>query len=436
MTIPAAKRERGAKLCQEFLARVPFSGGIQRASPYLASQWDAIRGFLGHCASVVFDGRLYMTHLHHAWHFAQGRYLQPPAWLAVLMRADVTWWLDLFQSRHSIHESSSQHRACSHYSFFATDACTSWGMGGFMGGDSFKMSWDQLARDYEQSNFFPNRNEPLTRGHVNYLELFAAYWALCKWGRELAGHLVVLHIDSMVALYCLQSMSSKTLVFIPLLRAIAGRLLKHDIRLKLTYISTTANTLADCLSRGGLGFDGLLSAWRRQLPFMKEDFEDWMLHPKHFRSLDRRYGPITVSACADTFGRNSHTRLFWSAMDSCMDHFWYGMLVWCNPPFSMIAQILRHLIRCKLAQPMGTSMLLLVPVWMEEEWYKCIQAMPDMFVLARWWEPYSDLFSAPPLDSGADRKIVGNTRWPVHVYYAHGGPVVDTPPAEFMAVRP
>jgi hypothetical protein len=44
MTIPLAKRERGAKLCDEFLARVPFSGGIQRASPYLTSQWDAIRG--------------------------------------------------------------------------------------------------------------------------------------------------------------------------------------------------------------------------------------------------------------------------------------------------------------------------------------------------------------------------------------------------------
>jgi hypothetical protein len=231
-------------------------------------------------------------------------------------------------------------------------------------------------------------------------------------------------------------MSSKTLVFIPLLRAIAAILLRRNIRLKLTYISTTANTLADCLSRGGVGFAALLRNWRHQLPFMKEDFEDWMLHTKHFQSLDKRYGPITISACADTFGRNSHTRKFWSAMDSCLDHAWYGMLVWCNPPFSMIAQILRHFIRCKLARPMGTSMLLLVPVWMEEEWYKCIQAMPDMFVLARWWQPYADLFSAPPLDSGADRKLVGRTRWPVHVYYAHGGPVVDTPPADFMAVRP
>ena len=285
-------------------------------------------------------------------------------------------------------------------------------------------------------SFFPNRNEPLGRGHVNYLELFAAYWALCKWGREFAGHLIVLHIDSMVALYCLDSMSSKTLVFIPLLRAIAGILLRYDIRLRLTYISTTANVLADCLSRGGRGFQAHLDTWYRQLPARKRDFEDWMLHITHFRSLDKRYGPITITACADAFGRNSHTARYWSAMDSCLDHMWYGMTVWCNPPFSMIAQILRHFIRCKLASPMGTAMLLLVPVWTDQDWYKCIQAMPGMFERVRWWKPYTDLFTAPPLGTEADRQIVGNTRWPVHVYYAHPGAVTDTPPAEFMAIRP
>ena len=133
MTIPTTKRERGVKLCADFLARVPATGGYIRVSPYLAAEWDSFRGFLGHCASVVFDGRLYMTHLHHAWHFAQNRYLSPPKWLAVAMRADVTWWLNLFQSSYAIEESASIHQTRSHYAFFATDACTSWGMGAFLG---------------------------------------------------------------------------------------------------------------------------------------------------------------------------------------------------------------------------------------------------------------------------------------------------------------
>jgi hypothetical protein len=122
------------------------------------------------------------------------------------MRANVSWWLSLFESSYTIKESASHHRIHSHYAFFATDACTSWGMGPFLGGKSFKMSWAELVRK-QQSNYFPNRNEPLKRGHVNYLELFTAYWALSMWKRELAGHLVVLHIDSMVALCCLESMS-------------------------------------------------------------------------------------------------------------------------------------------------------------------------------------------------------------------------------------
>ena len=90
MTITAAKKERGAKLCEEFLARVPETRGIHRVSPYLTSPWDAIRGFLVRCASVAFDGRVYMAHLHHAWPLARSRFMTPPAWLAVAMRADVS----------------------------------------------------------------------------------------------------------------------------------------------------------------------------------------------------------------------------------------------------------------------------------------------------------------------------------------------------------
>ena len=197
-----------------------------------------------------------------------------------------------------------------------------------------------------------------------------------------------------------------------------------------------ANVLTDCLSRGGVGFGAFLQTWYHQLPSLKRNFEDWMLHPVHIRSLDKQFGSVSITAYADAYGRNSHTRLCWSSVDSCMDHLWYNILVWCNPPFSMIAQILRHFIRCKLARLMGTAMLLLVPVCTDQDWYKCIKAMPDMFVLKRWWIENTDLFSAPPLGPEVDRQVVGSTRWAVEVYYAHPGAVIDTPPAEFMASRP
>jgi hypothetical protein len=55
------------------------------------------------------------------------------------MHADVSWWLSLFESSYTIKESASHHRIRSHYTFFATDACTSRGLGAFLGGKSFKM---------------------------------------------------------------------------------------------------------------------------------------------------------------------------------------------------------------------------------------------------------------------------------------------------------
>jgi hypothetical protein len=67
------------------------------------------------------------------------------------MRARVSWWLSLFESSYTIEESASYHRIRSHYAFFATDACTSWGMGAFLGGKSFKMSWAELARKQQSS---------------------------------------------------------------------------------------------------------------------------------------------------------------------------------------------------------------------------------------------------------------------------------------------
>jgi hypothetical protein len=37
MTIPAAKGERAAKLCEDFLARIPNTRGIHQVSPYFTS---------------------------------------------------------------------------------------------------------------------------------------------------------------------------------------------------------------------------------------------------------------------------------------------------------------------------------------------------------------------------------------------------------------
>ena len=162
-----------------------------------------------------------------------------------------------------------------------------------------------------------------------------------------------------------------------------------------------------------------------------------MLHGHIFWDLVHDFGSVSVTACADEFGRNSHTARFWSAIDSCMGHSWSGMLVWANPPFSLIAAILRHFLRCKQARPIGTALLLLVPVW-DSDWYRVIKVMSRTFIRVRYWPKHADLFTAPPFpcQAGNGRRLCGTTRWAVEIYYVGPGPMVESPPPEFMSGRP
>ena len=143
-----------------------------------------------------------------------------------------------------------------------------------------------------------------------------------------------------------------------------------------------------------------------------------MLHTHIYNDIVPPYAAVAVTACADAFGCNSHTQRFWSAVDCCMQHSWCGIFVWANPSFSMIAAILRHFLRCKIAQPIGTALLLLVPIW-DKEWYRVITSMKLTFERIRHFEPNSSLFTAPPLPANGSegRRLCGSTNVAVEVYY-------------------
>jgi hypothetical protein len=173
-------------------------------------------------------------------------------------------------------ERSLHQRATVSYDFFATDASTSWGMGGFFGGKYFSKSWVEMA-NMQAARYFPDLSDETGTGHVNYLELFAVFWALTMWGKHMAGCIIVLHVDSMVALHCLRKLATSSLCVVPSLKAIANVLLRHDLRLHLTYISSAANILADLLSRGqedSTEFLSRLNRWIINQPHLGHDFED------------------------------------------------------------------------------------------------------------------------------------------------------------------
>ena len=139
---------------------------------------------------------------------------------------------------------------------------------------------------------------------------------------------------------------------------------------------------------------------------------------------------MVVSACADVFGRNSHTPRWWSREDSCLRHHWGGMFVWCNPPFSLIIDVLVHFLRCKREVPMGTPLLLLVPVWVGAAWRSHILAMPRTFRRVRRWARGTPLFTAPPREMPAlARSYVGSAPFAVEVYHVSGAPMSEQIPA-------
>ena len=66
-----------------------------------------------------------------------------------------------------------------------------------------------------QPTFYPKPGTPTW--HINYMELFAAYWFLKTWGPQVQGVTLVCHTDNTATEVMLKRMTG-TATFIPLLK--------------------------------------------------------------------------------------------------------------------------------------------------------------------------------------------------------------------------
>eukprot|EP00976_Prorocentrum_cordatum_P059035 1174367-Prorocentrum_minimum.AAC.1 len=174
MRLPDEKRVRALEACQ--LLAPPGSGVPTRVS---RSSLMFVSGYLSHCADVVFGSRLYLRAMHTA-SAAIGRrtWFVLPTALRDEMGYELAWWTRILRSSHELLERSYYQRGSPDYAMFSTDASTEFGMGGFLDGEHFSVSWEQLGGIAAPSRIFPVLSETTERGHINYLELFAVYWAL------------------------------------------------------------------------------------------------------------------------------------------------------------------------------------------------------------------------------------------------------------------
>ena len=114
----------------------------------------------------------------------------------------------------------------------------------------------------------------------------------------------------------------------------------------------------------------------------------------HFCSA-LRYGPFHVAACVNKAGRNALCDTFWCPKDSYALHSWAGSNVWCNPPFSEIAEVLRHATASYHEQPGKSRALLVLPNWPDaKRWPTMISN--SICHCVGYYPAGTQLFTAPP----------------------------------------
>lgn len=396
--------QKVAAKCRDFLRENTI--GEKRLSSFL--------GTLSFCSQVLDGAKLYLKSSFSLLSVCKKK----PRTIPREVKLDIRWWLTLLEANNGRHVAVG-HRKILPVSRAAMDASTTFGMGGFLDGRFFSTPWEEIK--HIKNPVFPHMKEG--QMHINYLELFTVFWFLQKFGRYISGYTLPFMEDNTVTEYVLKNMTGSAR-FIPLLKQIQKLIIRYDIKLLPIRVKSKDNLLADMLSRGDMaGFLRAREEWKAKVGEIK-DVDDCRVEETFFAKYDlsSKFGPFVVDACCDDLGINSFCRRFWSPSNSCLKHDWAGERVFCNPPFSLLEEILRHAIKCKRRSPLGTSALFILPVWPQMEYWNIMESNPDILVIVERIEKGTSMFTVPSRAIGVyERFSLGPTRWPVVVVWMHGG---------------
>ena len=143
----------------------------------------------------------------------------------------------------------------------------------------------------------------------------------------------------------------------------------------------------------------------------ERDTSDWMFDPDLFQSYNLVYGPFDVDATADDKGHNAQCDIFWSPSNSYTHHSWGGLKVWCNPPFTEIAEVLDHAIASHYDEPNKSTALFVLPDWPDAKWWPHM-VDSGLCHCVGYYPAGTQLFTAPPVGNG-QRRVMAPTKWGV-----------------------
>ena len=393
------------------------------------SDLEWLVGLMSFCSQVILGSRLFMRHAYALLKHMKHRRVRR-AGVPRLLREDLLFWPKLVAENNG--KAVSVVRRVLHTDFFAVDASLLIGMGGYLLGDYFAVTWAEV-RAWAPTGFEPFRD--VASGHINYLEIYVIWYALHVWGERLRGMEVLIWTDNTTAEANVRDLWGKA-PFLPVLKAIWLLCVKYDVRLRTLPIRSKVNVESDSLSRQdwvtfaesvGMGKAKAAALARRDPVAMQEleklcslqaravkDFDDWMVVEPVFRKLWVGYGPFNRDGAVDVHKSNTWCRDGWSLVEDATRQDWDEENIYCNPPYSCILDFLIRFLFCKLRSPFGTAALFVLPLWEGTLFWDLIQQYPEVFKIVETFGTGSDLFTSPN-QRGWVRKHCGPTKWPVVV---------------------
>ena len=193
--------------------------------------------------------------------------------------------------------------------------------------------------------------------HINVLELKAAELGLRALCNDIQNCHILLQIDNVTAVSYIRNMGG---THSNLLNKIAKDIwfwcIERKIWLSATHIAGVTNEVADKASREF------------------NDHTEWKLNPCVFKELVNVWGMPDVDMFASHTNFQVKPYVAWKSDPEAMaiDAFtlnWQNYFVYCFPPFSLIAQVLRKV------KEEGVRAIMVVPVWRTQAWYPRLETM-------------------------------------------------------------
>ena len=323
ITVPEEKLLKAEQAVQDLLSdisRVALrrSAAVPRPVPSVISlkTLQSVLGYLNHIAKAVYSSRAYMRGMIDACKSAKAE----NKWMIEvnpMMIADLNWWYTFARVFNGRAQILSEPVMCPGY--LATDASTSWGMGGFLSsatastgrtarcpisgrlrGHYFSINWNEPyynmrhalpphVRKYFVEKLLPRADMP-RRFWIDYREQFAIFYAMLLWVDDLQGTHVAFQQDNQVATTTLNNLCASNWQMQRLIHAMAAFMADHNMRAQCYWIPSKQNLLADPLSRGDMP-----TFWEKLTTWVEPVAPKWA--PRSFRDP-----PLLEQAAAEFRG--------------------------------------------------------------------------------------------------------------------------------------